>query len=115
MVADIWFQPALRGGTAAALIDEFVVGDANGLSDEAAGLLQLLDVLRGVSHRSGNAVCGEGDVRGLIFRKRSFHVFDDWPDEAGVIVEDTKLVDLRRTFANFGLSGDDVLAILPAA
>ncbi len=50
-IADVGFEPGLRGRAGAALIDELPLVTADGFRDVGAGLFKLLDVGAGVRHR----------------------------------------------------------------
>ena len=82
-----------------------------------AELLLVVAVLR---HAQRNDMRREDERRrgsplGGQLLKRFLRALDHRLDEAGVVVEHAELLDLRRSFAHFGLSGGEILAILPAA
>ena len=108
------------GRAAAALVDDRVVGDADGLGDEARRLGELVGVAAALGHRGRDAVRGEDDRRrraALLrdLRERGAHAVGVRLDEARVVVERAQLQHLGRARADRGLRAVDVLAVLAAA
>src|SRR6478672_6610165 len=62
-IADIWLQPRLRGGAAAALIGQFPPRQAQRLGDQPSRLAQLADIAAVLRHAQRDAMRREDDDR----------------------------------------------------
>src|SRR5712671_5297970 len=120
MVQNVGLQPRLTGSSAAALINQNVVGDAQPPGDEAPYFLELADVIAGVRHRNRNAV-GKVDNLDILPRasRNSLQCllppFHGCLEKSGVIKECPELVYFGSAGTNFVLCASNVFAILPAS
>ena len=101
MVQNVGLQPRLTGSSAAALINQSVVGDAQPPRHETPYFLELADVIAGVRHRNRNAVRGVNNLDILPRASRNSlqrvpHPFHGCIDKSGVIKECPQLVYFRR-------------------
>src|SRR5215470_3338746 len=117
IIQDVGLKPSLPRSAAAALVHEDIILYVHRMRCEPSHFFQLLYVVRGVGHRHRDTVSDIDnlDVSPLdgwdLRQGFSQPVFGGFK-ESGEIVEDAELVDLRRTFPDFGLSACDVFAIL---